>query len=146
MLEGGRDMERVSEIGRDTGEITDVAAGGASRSPLEPSEGRRRGRRTRSVALSRAALSEAEQKVLRLLANGLSARASAVRLDVSEAAIQTHRARIMDKLGIRTLAGLTRYAVHTRVVSLGSWWRPDSRDAPAAPGVDGEAARLGGRN
>ena len=56
-------------------------------------------------------LSERERQVLSLIADGMSNRDIAERLSLSVRTIETHRERIMDKLDIRTVAGLTKYAL-----------------------------------
>jgi len=56
-------------------------------------------------------LSNREREVLSLIAAGLSSKEIAQRLQVAVRTIQTHRERIMRKLNIHTIAGLTRYAL-----------------------------------
>ncbi len=56
-------------------------------------------------------LSEREVDVLKLLANGLSNKEIADKLNISVYTVNTHRKNIMDKTEIRTLAGLTIYSV-----------------------------------
>jgi DNA-binding NarL/FixJ family response regulator len=63
-------------------------------------------------------LSEREQEVLRLAAEGLSSKEIAHRLCISPKTIETHRARIMKKLGINTFADLVKYAVREGLTSL----------------------------
>ncbi|MEJ2199731.1 MAG: response regulator transcription factor [Desulfuromonadaceae bacterium] len=63
-------------------------------------------------------LSEREQEVLRLAAEGLSSKEIAHRLCISPKTIETHRARIMKKLGINTFADLVKYAVREGLSSL----------------------------
>lgn len=57
------------------------------------------------------ALSDRELEVLRLFAAGLSPTDTAARLGISIKTISTYRARILEKLGLRTTADLIRYAV-----------------------------------
>ncbi|MCZ7647250.1 MAG: response regulator transcription factor [Planctomycetota bacterium] len=57
------------------------------------------------------ALSRRETEVLRLIADGLSNKEAAARLDVSVRTIEKHRERIMRKLDIHSAAGLTKYAI-----------------------------------
>jgi len=59
-----------------------------------------------------------EREVLQLLGEGKSTRDIASSLGVSSTTIRTHRQRIMKKLGIRTTAGLIRYAIQERLTSL----------------------------
>jgi DNA-binding NarL/FixJ family response regulator len=58
-----------------------------------------------------AELSSRETEVLKLLAEGLSSKEIADALFLSARTVETYRGQIMDKLGIRTVAGLTKYAV-----------------------------------
>ena len=57
------------------------------------------------------ALTEREREVLQLLAEGKSSKEIADMLFLSTRTVETYRAQIMDKLNIRTVAGLTKYAV-----------------------------------
>jgi DNA-binding CsgD family transcriptional regulator len=63
-------------------------------------------------------LSEREVDVLRCLAKGLSNKETADTLNVSIHTINSHRKNIMDKTGIRSLAGLTIYAVTQNIISI----------------------------
>ncbi len=63
-------------------------------------------------------LSEREMEVLKWLAQGLSNKEIADKLNLSIHTINTHRKNIMDKTGIRSLAGLTIYAVSKGIVTL----------------------------
>ncbi|MCB1153138.1 response regulator transcription factor, partial [bacterium] len=56
---------------------------------------------------AQAALSAREREVLRLLAEGKSTKGIAAQLEVSVKTIETHRHRIMHKLGIHNVAELT---------------------------------------
>jgi DNA-binding NarL/FixJ family response regulator len=56
-------------------------------------------------------LSERESGILRLIADGLTGRQIAERLGLRPKTVENHRARIMEKLGIHTTAGLVRYAL-----------------------------------
>jgi len=63
-------------------------------------------------------LSAREQEVLRLVTEGLSSKEIADRLCVSPKTIETHRARIMKKLGLKNFAELVKYAVREGLTSL----------------------------
>ena len=62
-------------------------------------------------------LSERERGVLLLLAEGLSNQEIADRLAITQSTLQTHRAHILEKLGLRTTADLIKYAVQHGLVS-----------------------------
>ena len=62
-------------------------------------------------------LSEREREVLLLLAEGLSNQEIAGRLSISQSTLQTHRAHVLDKLGLRTTADLIKYAVRHGLVT-----------------------------
>jgi len=56
-------------------------------------------------------LSRREREVLSLVAQGFSTREVALRLGIGVKTVETHRARIMDRLDIDSVAGLTKYAI-----------------------------------
>jgi len=62
-------------------------------------------------------LTPRQREVLQLLAEGHPTKQIAYRLGVSVKTVETHRSQIMDRLGIRELAGLVRYAVRHGLVS-----------------------------
>ncbi|ODS34804.1 MAG: DNA-binding response regulator [Candidatus Scalindua rubra] len=59
-----------------------------------------------------------EREILQLLAEGKTTKQVASQLHVSVKTIETHRHRIMDKLGIYSIAELTKYAVREGLTSL----------------------------
>lgn len=63
-----------------------------------------------------AVLTERQVEVLRGLALGLTSKEIARELGLSPKTVETHRAQIMDRLAIRDLAGLVRYAVRKGLV------------------------------
>ncbi len=65
-----------------------------------------------------AELTSRETDVLRLLAEGLSTKEIAVELDIGIRTVDTHRAAIMDRLGIRNVPGLVKYAIRNLLVRL----------------------------
>ena len=70
------------------------------------------GRKTRQGEDSaRSPLSEREREVLRLVAQGHTNQEIANRLSLSVKTVETYRARLMTKLGLRTRADLVRYAL-----------------------------------
>jgi DNA-binding NarL/FixJ family response regulator len=56
-------------------------------------------------------LSDREHEVLQLVADGFTGRQIAERLGLRPKTVENHRARIMEKLGIHTTAGLVRWAL-----------------------------------
>ena len=65
-----------------------------------------------------ARLSAREREVLQLLAEGRTGAEIAQRLSLSQKTVETYRARLVEKLGIRDLAGLVRFAIQRGLVSL----------------------------
>jgi DNA-binding NarL/FixJ family response regulator len=62
------------------------------------------------------ALTARQREVLRLVAGGKSTKEIAFLLNLSVKTVETHRAQIMERLGIRDVAGLVRYALRTGLV------------------------------
>ncbi len=63
------------------------------------------------------ALTPRQREILQLIAEGRSTREIAERLHLSVKTVETHRAQLMDRLDIRDVAGLTRYAIRIGLVS-----------------------------
>jgi len=63
-------------------------------------------------------LTHREREVLQMLAEGRSTKEIAASLGVSVKTIETHRQQIMDKLKIRSVAELTKYAIREGLTSL----------------------------
>src|SRR2546423_1515364 len=61
-------------------------------------------------------LTARQREVLKLVAAGKSTKEIAFLLNLSVKTVETHRAQIMERLGIRDLAGLVRYALRTGLV------------------------------
>ncbi|MEO5677396.1 MAG: response regulator transcription factor [Usitatibacter sp.] len=74
------------------------------------------GKRQGEVPLE--SLTPRHREVLQMIAEGKSTKAMAFLLKVSVKTIETHRAALMDRLGIHDLAGLVIYAVRHQLVSL----------------------------
>jgi len=64
------------------------------------------------------ALTAREREVLIQIAEGRSNKEIASVLNIGSRTVETHRERLMRKLGIRTIAGLTKYALAHGLVSL----------------------------
>lgn len=69
------------------------------------------------VPLSIALLSESDRELIKLLAEGKSAREIAKRNNLSIKTIEGRRRRIMKRVNVATIAELTRYAVREKIVS-----------------------------
>jgi DNA-binding NarL/FixJ family response regulator len=70
------------------------------------------------------ALTPRQREILQMIAEGTSTKEIAYQLDVSVKTIETHRAALMERLGIHDVAGLVIYAVRNGLVSLD---RPDNK-------------------
>jgi two-component system, NarL family, response regulator NreC len=63
-------------------------------------------------------LTSREREVLQLIAEGLSTKEIASHILLSIKTIETHRRNIMEKLNIRSIAELTKYAIREGMISL----------------------------
>lgn len=63
------------------------------------------------------ALSLRERQVLKLIAEGHSTKEIAALLDISPKTADSHRTRLMAKLGVHEVAGLVRYAIRQGIVA-----------------------------
>ena len=61
-------------------------------------------------------LTSREREVLQLIADSKTTKEIAVILGVSVKTADSHRTKIMEKLGIRATAGLVRYAIRVGIV------------------------------
>ena len=62
------------------------------------------------------ALTPRQREILQLIAEGHSTREIADRLAISIKTVETHRAQIMERLSIRDVAGLTRFALRAGLI------------------------------
>jgi two-component system response regulator NreC len=76
-------------------------------------------------------LTTREREVLHLAAEGLSNPAIGERLNISARTAETHRAHIMQKLGLRNRTELIAYALRRGLIP-----REAAGAAPASPGED----------
>ena len=77
------------------------------------------GARPRRPALTgRDSLTPTEARVARMAALGLSTREIAQSLFITPKTVETHRAQLMEKLRISTVAGLTKYAIRAGLTSV----------------------------
>ena len=70
-------------------------------------------------------LTDREREVLTLLARGLSSKEIASELDISARTVETHRANLMRKLGVKSVALLTQVAISEGIVDLPPFTTPD---------------------
>lgn len=70
------------------------------------------------AAAAESVLTPRERQVLQMVAEGMSSRAIAEALFVSPKTVETHRARLMKKLQINSLAELVKYALREGITSL----------------------------
>jgi DNA-binding NarL/FixJ family response regulator len=63
-------------------------------------------------------LSPRQKEILKAIAEGRTTKQIAYDLGLSVKTIETHRAQIMERLGIRDVAGLVRFAVRVGLVSV----------------------------
>ncbi len=62
-------------------------------------------------------LTKREREVLQLISEGVSTKHIAATLAISIKTVETHRRQMMGKIGIRTVAGLTKYAIREGLTS-----------------------------
>jgi len=72
----------------------------------------------RATATASQSLGPREREVLRLIAEGMRSPAIATKLHITGATVEVHRRNIMRKLGLRTVAELTKYAVREGIAPL----------------------------
>ena len=74
--------------------------------------------RDRPLAGEAVPLARREREVLRLIAEGVRSPAIAEQLHVTVGTVEVHRRNIMRKLGLRTVAELTKHAIREGIISL----------------------------
>jgi len=87
-------------------EITDTAEG------IQNNKGKRKN----SSSQIECSLTQREREVLQLIGEGYSSVEIASKLKIRETTIKTHRNNLMDKLNVRSVAGLTRQAIRLKLV------------------------------
>lgn len=73
-------------------------------------------KKPREVLVSQPLLSDREVQVLSLFVRGLSRKEISQELNINEKTVSTYRARLLQKLGVRNLVELIRYAVEEGLV------------------------------
>jgi len=61
-------------------------------------------------------LTSRQREVLQLIAEGYTTKAIAARLKLSVKTVETHRAQLMERLDIRDVAGLVRFALRRGLI------------------------------
>jgi DNA-binding NarL/FixJ family response regulator len=74
-------------------------------------------RLSKSASSACSVLTKREREVLQLISEGESTRHIAAKLAISIKTVETHRRQMMGKIGIRTVAGLTKYAIREGLTS-----------------------------
>jgi PAS domain S-box-containing protein len=67
------------------------------------------------------ALTTRQRQVLKLIADGRSTREIAAKLELSVKTVETHRGHLMQRLKLKSVAGLVRYAVSIGLVNTNPW-------------------------
>ncbi len=80
-------------------------------------EGYLQGRRSIQTDSPWETLTKRERQILKLIAEGYKSREIADYLHISPHTVETHRARVMQKLGIHNTAGLVTFAIEKGLVS-----------------------------
>ena len=99
----------LSEIERGANELNRAIRRAAS--PSQTSQDEDGPRRQENAGATERPLSCREMEIMKLLAAGLSSKQIAAQLSISKNTVDTHRRRILDKIGCNNLAELTRYAI-----------------------------------
>ena len=70
------------------------------------------------LSVARSPLTEREREILQLLAEGRSSKEIAAHIGVSVKTVETHRRNMMQKLNMRSVAELTKYAIREGLISV----------------------------
>ena len=73
---------------------------------------------SKDKSTSAVVLTVREREVLQFVAEGETSKRIAARLNLSAKTVEAHRQQIMTKLNIRTIAGITKYAIQQGISSL----------------------------
>ena len=107
-------IEAIETVGRGSTYVSDALVAG-----LEPIGGNANGTvNGNGHGLRVRKLSSRERQVLQLVAEGRSSKEIASRLTIAVPTVETHRRQIMGKLGLRSVAELTKYAVREGLTAL----------------------------
>src|SRR5437868_3535909 len=114
----GLTAERHPGVGGADGTRTDAARTDATRTDATRSDGAGARIESReSAAASLELLTAREREVLDGIARGLTNKEIAGELGISHRTVETHRESLMRKLRIHTVAGLTKFALETGLIT-----------------------------
>ena len=65
-------------------------------------------------------LTPRQREILQMIAEGKSTKEIAFALEISAKTVETHRATLMERLGIRDVAGLTVFAIKSGLIDIGN--------------------------
>lgn len=68
-------------------------------------------------------LTPRQREILQMIAEGKSTKEIAFALEISAKTVETHRATLMERLGIRDVAGLTVFAIKSGLIDIGNTGR-----------------------
>jgi len=102
-------LEALASVKRGERYVTPGLVSGA---PDQPAHGR-----TSRRSESERPLSTREREVLQLIAEGKSSKEIATTLGIAVTTVETHRRQLMEKLHLRTIAELTKYAIREGLTS-----------------------------
>jgi DNA-binding NarL/FixJ family response regulator len=97
--------------------ITAVARGESYLSPTVSKHVTEYIRRAGQEQSSVGRLTPRQREILQLIAQGNTTQQIAQKLTLSVKTVETHRAQLMERLGIRDIAGLVRYAIRSGLVT-----------------------------
>jgi DNA-binding NarL/FixJ family response regulator len=97
--------------------VRSVLAGGVWLSPALERSAEGSAAATTAGATALRALTPRQREVLRLIAEGHTTKEIAQKFRRSVKTVETHRAQLMQRLGVRHVAGLVRHAIRSGIVS-----------------------------
>jgi len=74
------------------------------------------GKKTVEGAPEKSRITDREREIVQLLGEGKSSKEIAIILGISVRTVETHRAAIMKKLGLKSFSALIRYAVRNKII------------------------------
>jgi DNA-binding NarL/FixJ family response regulator len=108
-------LVKGADLGDLVSAVRAVAGGGAY---FSPAAARALLTSVRAKPVEVDALTDREREVLRRVAAGQTSSEIGQALGIGQKTVEAHRARIMDKLGVRDVAGLVRWAIRAGIAPL----------------------------